>query len=105
MLRAHLLLNASTRSGAVAEVEHASVPPGTTWFHVRPATPPPPKPDGLLHSLWHARTAPKPVGQQPQGVQQIPFGASCEFAAAAQKHELVESESDTAVCLRDAELC
>jgi hypothetical protein len=81
VLRAHLLLNASTRSGAVAEVEHASVPPGTTWFHVRPATPPPPKPDGLLHSLWYARTAPKPVGQQPQGLQQIPFGASCEFAA------------------------
>lgn len=81
VLRAHLLLNSSSRSGAVAEVEYASVPPGTKWFHVRPATPPPPKPDGLLHSLWLARTPPKPAGQQPQGVQQIPFGASCEFAA------------------------
>ena len=84
VLRAHLLLNSSHRSGAVAEVEYASVPQGATWFHLRPAAPPPPpaaKPDGLLHSLWQARTPPKPVGQLPQGVQQIPFGASCEFSA------------------------
>ena len=79
--RAHLLENTSYRSGAVAEVEHASVPHETTWFRVRPTLPPPAKPDGLLHSLWHPRTSPKPAGQLPRDVQQIPFGAACEFAA------------------------
>ena len=81
VLHAHLLWNASTRSGAVAEIEHASVPEATTWFHLRPTAPPPAKPDGLMHSMWRARTTPKPVGQLPQGVQQFPFDAACEFAA------------------------
>ena len=99
VLRARLLTNTSTRSGAVAEVEHASVPPETTWFHLRPAVPPPAKPDGLIHSLWFARTPPKPAGQLPQGVQQISFDAACEFAAGCDQSRknfsfIVEAWSD-----------
>ena len=99
VLRAHLLATTSTRSGAVAEVEHASVPPETTWFHLRPAVLPPAKPDGLMHSLWLARTPPKPAGQVPQGVQQIPFDAACEFAAGCDQSRknfsfIVEAWSD-----------
>eukprot|EP01052_Picozoa_sp_SAG31_P030172 SAG31_NODE_3073_length_4714_cov_2.744529_4_plen_273_part_00 len=80
VLHAHLLANSSTRSAAVAEIEHASVPHETRWFFLKP-TVPPTKPDGLLHGLWRARTQPKPTGQLPQGVQQISFDAACEFAA------------------------
>jgi hypothetical protein len=81
LLPVQLLANTSTRSAAVAQIDRSGVPPRTTWFHIRPTVPPPAKPDGLMHSLWRPRTPPKPAGQLPQGVQQIPFDASCEFAA------------------------
>jgi hypothetical protein len=80
LLRVELLANSSAREWAVLEVQHASVPAATKWFRVAPASPTAAPGGGCGGGgCWLPRTAPKPAGQLPQGVQQLPFRASCEF--------------------------
>jgi hypothetical protein len=80
-------LNPAESSGpcTVLEVQHASVPDATKWFRLRSAVGEdmPTQITGIDSSagLWFRRTAPKPAGLFPQGIQAFPFMGTGMFNA------------------------
>ena len=83
-LKAQLNPPASSGPCTVLEVQQASVPVATKWFRLRSAVGGMPtqitgidSPEGL----WFRRTAPKPEGLSPQGIQAFPFMGTGMFNA------------------------
>jgi len=85
----HAWLDPPASSGpcTVLNVEQSTIPPDATWFRLRRAEaaalmPAPIHPDRHCGSgFWFLRTPPKPPGQHPRDVQQLPFQATGMFNA------------------------
>ena len=84
-LSAQLNPPSSTGPCTVLEIEQSSVPEAATWFRLRGADggAVPSQMSGIdsAEGLWFRRTAPKPPGLSPQGVQAFPFQGTGVFNA------------------------
>ena len=83
-LGAKLSPAASSGPCTVLEIDQSSVPADTTWFRLRGATADMPPPMAGVDSPggeWFRRTAAKPAGESPQGIQQHPFMGTGVFNA------------------------